>query len=955
MAGRAGRRACTHLSKRRIVSGAGSGLFNRFNLTILVIFLSLSPPNDAAPTMKSELARPTSDQPPTQAAQSSKVLTTGRTSTVATFGTVEANKVAADSVETVAPPASSTLSRSSDNLTEFSTAQMGENKLADSTVSPPLGVPKTGDDFSAISQRSVKPVSTAGDLGQNQETTNPYESSTPSIGHESAPIGLSELTSEFVSTQSTASGVARTVADVQQPGTVQPSLSPTLTSSNSNGQTSAPTSLSQIDDAPTSTVLPMKLKTPSNDNDSPSNADSDSVTESSASVRHSTTLATPASTKAAGTTTQPKEIDAIADINQSASRGNGRIKQISSFDSTNDDHKAATATMVSMAPAKSTSVTAIKNHHAGKIIKSSDVEKLTRKHTKPDHNNKKYNFKAVTSKDKSKKKLSHEMDFDVGDSASTPSHTHSAAADVAAATEGESASPATAAVTPRQAGNESDAPRQQRISSSVIAEASAAPTTAGSLVTSIRTEGLIQSGPSTTDTVTQSERVPIRFGSPLATPALKPSTGAEIIPTAAPLPATSSSLRPSALDYDKSSEEIFDIVRETSTPRPEEITTAAAFAWPETTTKKTSVAESDEFFLPADELEQETAAANASTASPTAPVSAPSSKLTTESTTEATATASTASGDVPQQTTATSTKNSTAERDSDTIFYISNTEVKVVESSVPTPNTKQENQFFPAIYEEDVIIDFHSKNSSGWSAVGGSGGDKYEEDIILSPMKNFDPAKLNGEVESASKDGTSFGINFVGESFIDIKENAGGLSSSSNEEMSAEIASNVIIEPVEIADVASQPINVPVIGELPPQIELSDLDYKSEQALFNRSENSIASKLPTPAVDNLQKTQELTAELPKLNAEADAAILPVEVYTDGKSEQQKYPRQSLPLNSTALPPDNVTLAINATVAPTNATNATALTNIPFGDETEAGKFIFELSHYSAKESCIKEC
>lgn len=59
---------------------------------------------------------------------------------------------------------------------------------------------------------------------------------------------------------------------------------------------------------------------------------------------------------------------------------------------------------------------------------------------------------------------------------------------------------------------------------------------------------------------------------------------------------------------------------------------------------------------------------------------------------------------------------STINHEADTIFYISNTEVKVVES-VPTPNTNQESQFFPAIYEEDVIIDFSSKNFTGWVSI----------------------------------------------------------------------------------------------------------------------------------------------------------------------------------------------------------------------------------------------
>lgn len=142
--------------------------------------------------------------------------------------------------------------------------------------------------------------------------------------------------------------------------------------------------------------------------------------------------------------------------------------------------------------------------------------------------------------------------------------------------------------------------------------------------------------------------------------------------------------------------------------------------------------------------------------------------------------------------------------DADTIFYISNTEVKVVES-IPTPDSKRENQFYPAVYEEDVFIDFSNKNHTNRSLLP----DKYEEDIILSPLKNFDPFKDE-----------NLSVSYVGESYIEIHEQL----TTENQ-----ISSDVIIQPVIMPDLIIQPtqqsIGVPIIAELPPQIELKRLDY----------------------------------------------------------------------------------------------------------------------------------
>lgn len=212
------------------------------------------------------------------------------------------------------------------------------------------------------------------------------------------------------------------------------------------------------------------------------------------------------------------------------------------------------------------------------------------------------------------------------------------------------------------------------------------------------------------------------------------------------------------------------------------------------------------------------------------------------------------------------TKQSTVDHDADTIFYISNTEVKVIESA-PTPNTNQESQFFPAVYEEDVIIDFSGKNFSGWSNLP----DKYEEDIILSPLKNnFDPLKLNDE---------NLSISYVGESFIDVKESVNNdplsKSSSTNPPTNAEIESNtitsdVIIQPVQLLPEAMQqqilPVGVPIIQQLPPQIEIKQIDFNYD--LFNASYGDrkkdiegVTSRVIIHSGDSLQ-TNHLSAELP---------------------------------------------------------------------------------------------
>lgn len=162
----------------------------------------------------------------------------------------------------------------------------------------------------------------------------------------------------------------------------------------------------------------------------------------------------------------------------------------------------------------------------------------------------------------------------------------------------------------------------------------------------------------------------------------------------------------------------------------------------------------------------------------------------------------------------------TIDRDSDTIFYISNTEVKVVES-IPTPDTRKPNKYYPDVYEEDVLIDFSNPNQqNGQNRSQQNMPDKFEEDIILSPLKNnFDPLKILDD---------NLSVSYVGESFIDIEESTNSATSSnpptSSSQDSDHNGNDVIIEPVLIPDIPIA-IGVPIIAELPPQIELKHMDY----------------------------------------------------------------------------------------------------------------------------------
>ncbi|XP_011183281.2 uncharacterized protein LOC105212754 isoform X2 [Zeugodacus cucurbitae] len=185
----------------------------------------------------------------------------------------------------------------------------------------------------------------------------------------------------------------------------------------------------------------------------------------------------------------------------------------------------------------------------------------------------------------------------------------------------------------------------------------------------------------------------------------------------------------------------------------------------------------------------------------------------------------------------------TIDRDSDTIFYISNTEVKVGES-LPTMNTnyeqqqqqkqqqqklrktRLENQFFPANYlasthPNAARIDEHLAPQHI----------RYEEDIILSPVRNTaDSLKI---FRSQGDGAPPLDVTYVGESVMEVEQSSGGGAGSSTTVSTASASAapsqmpDVIIQPAILPEMS---IGVPVIGELPPQIELKEIDFMPDEA-----------------------------------------------------------------------------------------------------------------------------
>ncbi|XP_034666637.1 uncharacterized protein LOC117900389 [Drosophila subobscura] len=165
------------------------------------------------------------------------------------------------------------------------------------------------------------------------------------------------------------------------------------------------------------------------------------------------------------------------------------------------------------------------------------------------------------------------------------------------------------------------------------------------------------------------------------------------------------------------------------------------------------------------------------------------------------------------------------DRDSDTIFYISNTEVKVGESlptGTPASDQQQrkfqlENQFFPASYVMDQQQQQQQQQRSSLATP------RYEEDIILSPVHNTaDALKIFRSTGPSSGDGAPpLDVTYVGESVIEVEQQPQS-AGSTQAPLSHSPQSDIVIQPAVLPDLA---IGVPVIGELPPQIELKEIDY----------------------------------------------------------------------------------------------------------------------------------
>lgn len=196
-------------------------------------------------------------------------------------------------------------------------------------------------------------------------------------------------------------------------------------------------------------------------------------------------------------------------------------------------------------------------------------------------------------------------------------------------------------------------------------------------------------------------------------------------------------------------------------------------------------------------------------------------------------------------------KIKTTDKDSDTIFYISNTEVKLIES-IPTlsPNDTQERKKYPAIYEEDVIVDVPSTTvilrnnfTLNESPIRQPIIDKYEEDIVLSPLtSDFDP-----------KD-----INYIGEAFLDVEESA---NTAGENHHIIPLTSDVVVQPVELKDMPS--INIPIIGE-PPQIELAEMMFSDDYENGNNKQSNFRVEEFSPFfINNRLVKNELQADEPR--------------------------------------------------------------------------------------------
>ncbi|XP_073834551.1 uncharacterized protein isoform X2 [Musca autumnalis] len=173
----------------------------------------------------------------------------------------------------------------------------------------------------------------------------------------------------------------------------------------------------------------------------------------------------------------------------------------------------------------------------------------------------------------------------------------------------------------------------------------------------------------------------------------------------------------------------------------------------------------------------------------------------------------------------------TYDRDSDTIFYISNTEVKVGET-LPSEKKdfderkmKLENQFFPVNYMASTHPNVNTANKNDGNAAA-SDHNMYEEDIIVSSNSGnqADALKI---YRNHNEPSPPLDVTYVGESIIEVEQQSPDSGVTSNAPIDHAVTPitlqpDVIIQPAILPEIS---IGVPVIGELPPQIELKEIDY----------------------------------------------------------------------------------------------------------------------------------
>jgi hypothetical protein len=174
--------------------------------------------------------------------------------------------------------------------------------------------------------------------------------------------------------------------------------------------------------------------------------------------------------------------------------------------------------------------------------------------------------------------------------------------------------------------------------------------------------------------------------------------------------------------------------------------------------------------------------------------------------------------------------------------------------------------------------------------------DKYEEDIVLSPLtSDFDP-----------KD-----INYIGEAFLDVEESANGAGISENHHI-IPLTSDVVVQPIELKNMP----NVPIIGE-PPSIELAEMMFSDDYDSGNG--NKQQQQLPQHSNFRIEETSAfiLNNRLVKNELQAD---VPRDLILDTSN--------STILSAVALAPNKTHISVNTVINGTNMTTlASPLENV----------------------------